>query len=280
MSWHSSFHSSKFRHVIGRPATREHCYDGVPITRSVHDNHNCSANPCFIAVVTECVGGGSFLVLPIHDVCKTNESFLDDELYLLIKKNIFVPLSDRPSGPSAPTGLWSSWAGSGYQVESIWWSLYRLMLRGLHSKDFSILDFHHFVVRALKRPLSGCRWRYGTSQSVGSKKTSPRPGRLWLDIRGGWGLLNGIQQLRICYWAPHMTTRWDTALTTDIQTASVPVWGWILEKCWWRALLVPLVMPGTPLGRVPGWCSTQAPGAGGPEACLSPLSIWDAAAIC
>uniref|UniRef100_A0A3Q1I2R8 Coronin n=1 Tax=Acanthochromis polyacanthus TaxID=80966 RepID=A0A3Q1I2R8_9TELE len=66
MSWRSSFRCSKFRHVLGKPATREHSYDGVPITRSVHDNHYCSANPCFIAVVTECAGGGSFLVLPIH----------------------------------------------------------------------------------------------------------------------------------------------------------------------------------------------------------------------
>ncbi|XP_070785777.1 coronin-2A [Enoplosus armatus] len=66
MSWRSSFRCSKFRHVFGKPCTKEHSYDGVPITRSVHDNHYCSANPCFIAVVTECAGGGSFLVLPIH----------------------------------------------------------------------------------------------------------------------------------------------------------------------------------------------------------------------
>uniref|UniRef100_A0A3Q3NHN2 Coronin n=1 Tax=Labrus bergylta TaxID=56723 RepID=A0A3Q3NHN2_9LABR len=66
MSWRSSFRCSKFRHVFGKPSTKEHSYDGVPITRSVHDNHYCSANPCFIAVVTECAGGGSFLVLPIH----------------------------------------------------------------------------------------------------------------------------------------------------------------------------------------------------------------------
>uniref|UniRef100_A0A8D3C0L8 Coronin n=1 Tax=Scophthalmus maximus TaxID=52904 RepID=A0A8D3C0L8_SCOMX len=66
MSRHSSFRCSKFRHVYGKPATKEHSYDGVPITRSVHDNHHCSANPCFIAVVTECAGGGSFLVLPVH----------------------------------------------------------------------------------------------------------------------------------------------------------------------------------------------------------------------
>ncbi|XP_042368224.1 coronin-2B [Plectropomus leopardus] len=66
MSWRSSFRCSKFRHVFGKASTKEHSYDGVPITRSVHDNHYCSANPCFIAVVTECAGGGSFLVLPIH----------------------------------------------------------------------------------------------------------------------------------------------------------------------------------------------------------------------
>ncbi|KAM6959782.1 coronin-2A [Tautogolabrus adspersus] len=66
MSWRSSFRCSKFRHVFGKPSTKEHSYDGVPVTRSVHDNHYCSANPCFIAVVTECAGGGSFLVLPIH----------------------------------------------------------------------------------------------------------------------------------------------------------------------------------------------------------------------
>ncbi|XP_029310455.1 coronin-2B-like isoform X2 [Cottoperca gobio] len=66
MSWRSSFRCSKFRHVFGKPSTKEHGYDGVPITRGVHDNHYCSANPCFLAVVTESAGGGSFLVLPIH----------------------------------------------------------------------------------------------------------------------------------------------------------------------------------------------------------------------
>ncbi|XP_038588289.1 coronin-2B-like [Micropterus salmoides] len=66
MSWRSSFRCSKFRHVFGKPSSKDHSYDGVPITRSVHDNHYCSVNPCFLAVVTECAGGGSFLVLPIH----------------------------------------------------------------------------------------------------------------------------------------------------------------------------------------------------------------------
>uniref|UniRef100_A0A3Q3IPR0 Coronin n=1 Tax=Monopterus albus TaxID=43700 RepID=A0A3Q3IPR0_MONAL len=66
MSRRSSFRCSKFRHVFGKPATKGRSYDGVPITRGVHDNHYCSVNPRFMAVVTESTGGGSFLVLPIH----------------------------------------------------------------------------------------------------------------------------------------------------------------------------------------------------------------------
>ncbi|XP_077400441.1 coronin-2A-like isoform X2 [Vanacampus margaritifer] len=66
MSWRSSFHCSKFRHVFGKASGRERSYDGIPITRGVHDNQYCAVNPCFIAMVTECTGGGSFLVLPIH----------------------------------------------------------------------------------------------------------------------------------------------------------------------------------------------------------------------
>lgn len=68
MSWHPQYRSSKFRHVFGKPASKENCYDSVPITHSVHDNHFCAVNPHFIAVVTECAGGGAFLVIPLHQV--------------------------------------------------------------------------------------------------------------------------------------------------------------------------------------------------------------------
>nr|XP_055206010.1 coronin-2A isoform X2 [Gorilla gorilla gorilla] len=70
MSWHPQYRSSKFRHVFGKPASKENCYDSVPITRSVHDNHFCAVNPHFIAVVTECAGGGAFLVIPLHQTGK------------------------------------------------------------------------------------------------------------------------------------------------------------------------------------------------------------------
>ncbi|KAG7221826.1 hypothetical protein INR49_017001 [Caranx melampygus] len=68
MTWRPQYRSSKFRHVFGKAATKESCYDGVPITRSVHDNNFCAVNPRFLAVITECAGGGAFLVLSIHHV--------------------------------------------------------------------------------------------------------------------------------------------------------------------------------------------------------------------
>ncbi|XP_014373505.1 coronin-2A isoform X2 [Alligator sinensis] len=75
MSWHPQYRSSKFRHVYGKPASKEKCYDCVPITRSVHDNHFCAVNPHFIAVVTECAGGGAFLVIPVHQTGKLDPHY-------------------------------------------------------------------------------------------------------------------------------------------------------------------------------------------------------------
>ncbi|KAI1887729.1 hypothetical protein AGOR_G00193360 [Albula goreensis] len=72
MSWRPQYRSSKFRHVFGKAATKEHCYDGVPITRSVHDNLFCAVNPRFIAVITECAGGGAFLVISINHTGKVD----------------------------------------------------------------------------------------------------------------------------------------------------------------------------------------------------------------
>ncbi|XP_021236275.1 coronin-2A [Numida meleagris] len=75
MSWHPQYRSSKFRHVYGKAASKEKCYDCVPITHSVHDNHFCAVNPHFIAVVTECAGGGAFLVIPIHQTGKLDPHY-------------------------------------------------------------------------------------------------------------------------------------------------------------------------------------------------------------
>uniref|UniRef100_A0A8C9EK65 DUF1899 domain-containing protein n=1 Tax=Pavo cristatus TaxID=9049 RepID=A0A8C9EK65_PAVCR len=75
MSWHPQYRSSKFRHVYGKAASKEKCYDCVPITHSVHDNNFCAVNPHFIAVVTECAGGGAFLVIPIYQTGKLDPHY-------------------------------------------------------------------------------------------------------------------------------------------------------------------------------------------------------------
>ncbi|XP_077575758.1 coronin-2A isoform X1 [Stigmatopora nigra] len=72
MSWRPQYRSSKFRHVYGKAAGKENCYDGVPITRSVQDNNFCAVNPRFLAVITECSGGGAFLVIPLHHTGKVD----------------------------------------------------------------------------------------------------------------------------------------------------------------------------------------------------------------
>jgi len=64
--------SSKFRHVYGSPVKRPRCYENVRITRNAHDSAFCAANPKFIAVVVEVGGGGSFVVLPLDRVGRTD----------------------------------------------------------------------------------------------------------------------------------------------------------------------------------------------------------------
>uniref|UniRef100_A0A8C1AMG3 Coronin n=1 Tax=Cyprinus carpio carpio TaxID=630221 RepID=A0A8C1AMG3_CYPCA len=73
-----------FHHVIGKAAVKGRCYHGLSITRSVQDNQFCAVNPRFIAVVTECTGGGAFIVISVHKTGRVS------------------PLQARVCGHSAP----------------------------------------------------------------------------------------------------------------------------------------------------------------------------------
>ncbi|KAL7980252.1 hypothetical protein Chor_001520 [Crotalus horridus] len=75
MSWRPQYRSSKFRNVYGKVANREHCFDGIPITRNVHDNHFCAVNTRFLAIVTESAGGGSFLVIPLEQTGRIEPNY-------------------------------------------------------------------------------------------------------------------------------------------------------------------------------------------------------------
>uniref|UniRef100_A0A8C5K159 Coronin n=1 Tax=Jaculus jaculus TaxID=51337 RepID=A0A8C5K159_JACJA len=75
MSWRPQYRSSKFRNVYGKVANREHCFDGIPITKNVHDNHFCAVNARFLATVTESAGGGSFLVIPLEQTGRIEPNY-------------------------------------------------------------------------------------------------------------------------------------------------------------------------------------------------------------
>lgn len=70
MSWRPTYRGSKFRNVYGKVANREQSFEGIPITKNVHDSHFCAVNSKFVAVVTESAGGGSFIVIPVSQVIK------------------------------------------------------------------------------------------------------------------------------------------------------------------------------------------------------------------
>ncbi|PAA82609.1 hypothetical protein BOX15_Mlig017788g1, partial [Macrostomum lignano] len=61
------FRHSKFRHVYGKAAKRDRCYDNIRVTTNSGDAQTalCAVNPLYLAIITDAVGGGSFLVLPL-----------------------------------------------------------------------------------------------------------------------------------------------------------------------------------------------------------------------
>ncbi|NXI86809.1 COR2A protein, partial [Rhipidura dahli] len=186
MSWHPQYRTSKFRHVYGKAASKDKCYDCVPITHSVQDNHFCSVNPVFIAVVTECAGGGAFFVIPIKQtgkldphypkVCGHQGNVLDikwnpfndfiiascsedttikiwDIPNQLLQTNITIPKKEL-TGHTRRVGLveWHPTAenilfSSGYDYKIMIWNLESSMT--VLSSPVKILDVHHDVVLSM-----------------------------------------------------------------------------------------------------------------------------------
>jgi len=62
--------SSKYRHVFGQPAKKEHTFDGVKVSRSAWDSNKIKANPKYVAVAWEASGGGAFAVIPLESTGK------------------------------------------------------------------------------------------------------------------------------------------------------------------------------------------------------------------
>ncbi|PFH48644.1 hypothetical protein AMATHDRAFT_64943 [Amanita thiersii Skay4041] len=57
--------ASKYRHVFGQPAKREHCIDNVKVTNSAWDTNFISASAQYISINWNASGGGAFAILPL-----------------------------------------------------------------------------------------------------------------------------------------------------------------------------------------------------------------------
>jgi len=58
--------SSKYRHVFGTPAKKEHTYDGIKPSKSAWDSNKVAASSKFIGCIWDASGGGAFCVLDIN----------------------------------------------------------------------------------------------------------------------------------------------------------------------------------------------------------------------
>eukprot|EP00178_Gracilaria_changii_P003083 TRINITY_DN14504_c0_g1_i1.p1 TRINITY_DN14504_c0_g1~~TRINITY_DN14504_c0_g1_i1.p1 ORF type:complete len:448 (+),score=85.04 TRINITY_DN14504_c0_g1_i1:40-1383(+) len=66
--------SSKFRHVWGKQAKPEECYDNFRVSRTAWDSHLIAASPTHFALLWEAGGGGSFAVLPFSKTGKWDQT--------------------------------------------------------------------------------------------------------------------------------------------------------------------------------------------------------------
>jgi len=56
---------SKYRHVFGQPAKKEHCLENVKVSNSAWDTNLIAASGCYLSLNWNASGGGAFAILPL-----------------------------------------------------------------------------------------------------------------------------------------------------------------------------------------------------------------------
>ncbi|XP_056306036.1 coronin-2A [Danio aesculapii] len=164
MSQHPS-RASPFHHVIGKAAVKGRSYHGLSITRSVQDNHFCAVNPRFIAVVTECTGGGAFIIIsvrhtgrvsPLHArVCGHSARVLD------VKWDPFNDLRIASCSEDCTVKVWNI-PPSGLKADLMFPSKDLLA----HSRRVSLIEWHPTARDLLLSSAYDCKvlmWRLDSS---------------------------------------------------------------------------------------------------------------------
>lgn len=101
--------SSKYRHVFGTVAKKEHTYDGIKPTRSAWDSNKVSASGKFIGVIWDASGGGAFAVLDVNNKGKLGQFPLVTGHTAEVLDIEFSPFNDNIIGSSSEDGYAKVW---------------------------------------------------------------------------------------------------------------------------------------------------------------------------
>ncbi|KAI3383933.1 hypothetical protein SNEBB_006842 [Seison nebaliae] len=67
--------TSKFRHVFPQIWKRQYCFTNLRIAKVSSDSLFCTVNPHFIGIITECSGGGNFIILRLDQFGRIEYDF-------------------------------------------------------------------------------------------------------------------------------------------------------------------------------------------------------------
>lgn len=101
--------SSKYRHVFGTVAKKEHTYDGIKPTRSAWDSNKVSASGKFIGVIWDASGGGAFAVLDVNNKGKLGQFPLVTGHTAEVLDIEFNPFNDSIIGSTSEDGYAKVW---------------------------------------------------------------------------------------------------------------------------------------------------------------------------
>jgi len=101
--------SSKYRHVFGTVAKKEHTYDGIKPSRSAWDSNKVSASSKFIGVIWDAIGGGAFAVLNVNNKGKLSQIPLVTGHTAEVLDIEFNPFNDNIIGSTSEDGYAKVW---------------------------------------------------------------------------------------------------------------------------------------------------------------------------
>lgn len=130
--------TSKYRHVFGQPAKREHNIENVKVTNSAWDTNLISASGQYLSVNWNASGGGAFAILPLPSAFHSTNGFphkLPDQLPLA--RSHSAPVLDTDWSPHNDTIV----ASGGEDGKAMIWKVEAALFEGWGTEGWVPEDF-------------------------------------------------------------------------------------------------------------------------------------------